>query len=93
MEKIRFIYALKNIPIPSKTFYQLTLLDKIENVIKQMRWKTNFFINRSNKTNFKEKHLVLRQKTPHHQVMICKTLKKELFDIVKFNKYKKRTDR
>ena len=30
---------MKNIPIPSKSSYQFKLLDKIENVMKRMRWQ------------------------------------------------------
>ena len=45
MEKINFNYSLKNIPVPSKSSYKLKLIDKIENVIKRMRWKAQFFIN------------------------------------------------
>ena len=30
MEKINFNYSLKNIPTPSKSSYQLKLIDKIE---------------------------------------------------------------
>lgn len=45
MEKINFNYSLKNIPIPSKKEYKLKLMEKIESVIKRMRWKAHFFIN------------------------------------------------
>ena len=42
MERIRFDRSLKNIPIPSRDSYQL--LDKIESVIKRIRWKVHFFL-------------------------------------------------
>ena len=44
MEKINCNYSLKNIPIPSKSSYQLKLIDKIESVIKRMQWKAHFFM-------------------------------------------------
>ena len=44
MEKINFNYSLKNIPVPSKSSYQLKLIDKIESVIKRMQWKAHFFV-------------------------------------------------
>ena len=52
MEKINFNYSLKNIPTPSRSSYQLKLIDKIESVIKRMRWKAFFFLkdNNSNET-------------------------------------------
>ena len=45
MEKTNYGYSLKNIPVPSKRSYNLKLIEKIESVIKQMRWKTYFFLN------------------------------------------------
>ena len=42
MEKINFNYSLKNIPIPSKSSFQLKLIDKIESVIIRMPWKAHF---------------------------------------------------
>ena len=35
---------MKNIPIPSKSSYQLKRIDKIESVIKSMRSKAQFFM-------------------------------------------------
>ena len=49
MEKINFAYSLKNIPTPDKTSYKLKFIDKIEAVIKRMRWKM-FWINNNNET-------------------------------------------
>ena len=34
---------MKNIPIPSKNAYLKRLIEKVENVIKRMRWKAFFF--------------------------------------------------
>ena len=45
MEKISCDYSLKNLPIPSKTFYNFKLIEKIQSVIKRMRWKAYFFLN------------------------------------------------
>ena len=38
------------IPIPSKRSYKLQLMDKIDQVIKRMRWKAFFYTNRSEDT-------------------------------------------
>ena len=43
MEKLQFPYSYKNIPIPSERSYLLQLTDKIELVIKRMRWKAFFY--------------------------------------------------
>ena len=48
MEKINYNYSLKNIPTPSITSYQLKLIEKVESVIKRMRWKAHFFLNGDN---------------------------------------------
>ena len=37
-------YSLKNIPIPSPTIYTTRLIEKVENLIKRMRWKAFFFL-------------------------------------------------
>ena len=52
MENINFNYSLKNIPTPSRLSYQLKLINKIESVIKRVKWKAFFFLrdNKSNKT-------------------------------------------
>ena len=43
MEKLQFDYSYKNIPIPSERNYKLQLMDKIELVIKRLRWKAHFY--------------------------------------------------
>ena len=48
MKKINYNYSLKNIPTPSITSYQLKLIEKVESVIKRMRWKAHFFLNGDN---------------------------------------------
>ena len=43
MEKFNFGYSVKNIPIPSEREYKVQLTEKIEAVIRRMRWKATFF--------------------------------------------------
>ena len=43
-EAIRFEYSLKNIPIPSRDNYLRNLIEKVESVLKRMRWKAHFFL-------------------------------------------------
>ena len=44
MRQFRFEYSLKNIPIPSKDNYLRNLIEKVESVLKRMRWKAHFFL-------------------------------------------------
>ena len=44
MRQFRFDYSLKNIPIPSQDAYLRNLIEKVENVLKRMRWKAHFFL-------------------------------------------------
>ncbi len=44
MRQFRFDYSLKNIPIPSQDAYLRNLIEKVENVLKRMRWKVHFFL-------------------------------------------------
>ena len=58
MEKIQLHYSNKNIPLLSERSYKLQLMDKIEPVIKRMRWKALFLINPSSENT---PHMVLKR--------------------------------
>ena len=47
---INFPYSMKNIPVPSKKVYLKILIDKIELLIKRIRWKALFFGNETEST-------------------------------------------
>ena len=38
-------YSMKNIPLPSATAYRKSLVEKVESVIRRMRWRAHFFLN------------------------------------------------
>ena len=38
-------YSLKNIPTPNKTLYLVKLTEKMEILVKRMRWKAHLFLN------------------------------------------------
>ena len=44
MRQFRFEYSLKNIPIPSRDNYLRNLIEKVESVLKRMRWKAHFIL-------------------------------------------------
>ena len=66
MEKIYFNYSLKNIPLPSRTSYKLQLIDKIESVIKPMRWKAHFSLNNNEKNKEEVKRETFGFKLIHY---------------------------
>ena len=49
MEKLQLQYSQKNISVPLERSYKLQLMGKIDQVIKQMRWKAVFFMKGSEK--------------------------------------------
>ena len=51
METLNYNYSFKNILTPTNTSYQLAFIEKIESVIKRMRWKVHFVLNGDNKEN------------------------------------------
>ena len=55
MEKLNFEYSLKNIQTPSDTSYKLKLTEKIESVIKRMRWKAQHFLKDDKQNESKER--------------------------------------
>ena len=42
--QVSFSYSMKNIPIPPASTYKKRLIEKVESVIKRMRWKAFFFL-------------------------------------------------
>ena len=43
-KRLNIDYSLKNIPIPSADSYKRRLIEKVESVIRRMRWKAFFFL-------------------------------------------------
>ena len=94
MERINLNYCLKNIPIPTKSAYCLKLIDKIESVIKRMRWKAFFFLtcnssnaNSNNCDNMKET-FGFKSKNHPAQINELKNFEKELLDIIPSIKFR-----
>ena len=73
--------------VPSKSSYKLKLIDKIENVIKRMRWKAHFFIN----GDFtKTETYGFKSKLYPFQIKELDTFKKDLFQLLKTVKFRNR---
>ena len=47
MERLNLGYSTKNIPFANQRNYKVQLVDKIEVLIRRMRWKASFFLCRS----------------------------------------------
>ena len=76
MEKINFNYSLKNIPTPSRSSYQLKLIDKIESAFKRMRWKAFFFEKTIIAMKPREKYLVLNPNGTLRKLQKCSVSKR-----------------
>ena len=94
MDKIYFNYSLKNIPVPSRTSYKLQLIDKIESVIKGMRWKAHFFFNNEKKNKEEVTRETFGFKSKHHpgQLKELGNFEKDLFNVVTSLKFRKLND-
>ena len=92
MEKINFNYSLKNIPTPSRSSYQLKLIDKIESVIKRMRWKAFFFLKDNNSNETARETFGFKSKRHPAQITEMQCFKKDLLDMIKSLKFRNAQD-
>ena len=92
MEKKKFDYSLKNIPLPEKRTYQLNLIEKTESALKRMRWKAHFFLSDSNQQqqNLNTYRFKSCKYLPH--ITLLDEYEKDLYDIVPSLKYRKIND-
>ena len=90
MERVKFNYSMKNIPIPSKNAYLKNLIFKLESFIKQIRWKAYLFENSNeiNKTttatNFGFKSVKTPPKNEH-----LSAFENDLYDLVRNIEFKR----
>ena len=65
-------YSMKNIPIPSEKLYKITLLEKVELLVKRMRWKAPLFENNNIRQSNPLHHIFKSRKAPpHHKDLIA----------------------
>ena len=89
MRQFRFEYSLKNIPIPSRDNYLRNFIEKVESVLKRMRWKAHFFL-KGEKTHENTNHFGLSSnKTPLTILELKPVLK--LLENIKFRNTHLRT--
>ena len=93
MEKLQLDYSYKNIPIPTERNYKLQLMDKIELVIKRMRWKAHFYNERKdakeNETHTISETYGLKSLNCPPQVRELIQFESDLLDIIKSLKFRK----
>ena len=86
MEKTIFNYSLKNIHIPTKTSYQLMLMEKIEIVIKRMWWKAHFYI-KKDPSNIAHTNYGFNTRNYRSQCKELQNFQKDLLDTIKLIKF------
>ena len=88
MEKINYNYSLKNIPTPSITSYQLKLIEKVESVIKRMRWKAHFFLNGDNTEEIRKETFGFKSRHHPPQPTELEMFEKDLLHIINLIKFR-----
>ena len=87
MDKRTFNYSLKNIGIPSEKAYTLKLIEKVEMVIKRMRWKAHFFDNeekdKENQNNIKVENYGFKSRKCPPQVKDMIQFENDLHQMIK----------
>ena len=84
MERVKFNYSMKNIPIPSKNANLKNLVFKLESFIKRIRWKTYFFENSNeiNETTTATNIRFISVKTPPKNEHLS-AFENDLYDLVR----------
>ena len=90
MERINFGYSVKNIPLTNERNYKEKLIEKIEAVIKRMRWKALFF-NEQNKVPNKSETYGLKTANCPKQVKELIPFEADLIQLAKDIKFRKTT--
>ena len=83
-------YSLKNIPYPSYHAFQLALTEKIEDVVKRLRWKALFYLDSHEDNNCakKEVYNLKSQNTPPNNKLLD-PFEADLFKLIKKVKFKR----
>ena len=88
MEKVNLGYSIKNIPIPTQKSDLLQLMEKIEMVIKRMRWKAIQFSNNEDNDSKTEWYGLKLLRTPR-PVEELTPFENQLISLVKNIKFRK----
>ena len=90
MEKLQFDYSYKNVPVPHDDEYKMQLMEKIELVIKRMRWKAHFFEeNDENEETAQPETYEIKSLNCPPPIKGLTNFENDLFNIVKSIKFRK----
>ena len=89
MDKFNFGYSTNNIPITTERQYKLKLVEKIEAVIKRMRWKAFYFEQNDTRNNSKNIYYGLASDKTPPPMRLLELFEKNLFKIVENIKFRK----
>lgn len=82
-KRVNLGYSLKNIPLPSAKEYKKVLIEKIESVVRRMRWKAHFFLKGEHEDGTdRAERFGFKSRTCPPQVPELKKFEDELYDIV-----------
>ena len=87
MEKITLNYSMKNIPIPDKTTYYI-MIEKIESLIKRIRWKAHFFLNKKDQHMDKKETFGFKTSYYPPQILELEPFEKDLCNLVNLIKFR-----
>ena len=89
MNAISFDYSLKNIPLPSKTSNIKTLVEKVESLLRRMRWKVYFFeLNQEDEDHASENFGLKSDLTPPKNESIS-LFEKDMYQLIKSIEFEK----
>ena len=83
-----YSYSIKNIALPSEKLYKTILIEKVELLIKRMRWKAHLYENSGlNKSNPLSYIFKSRKYPPQHKDLM--QFENDLLELIKSLKFKK----
>ena len=82
MDKFNFGYPTNNIPIATERQCKLKLVEKIELVMKRMRWKAFYFEKNGKRNNSKNIYYGLASDKTPPPMKLLQLFEKDLFKIV-----------
>ena len=75
-------YSLKNIPIPSPNAYRKRLIEKVESVIKRMRWRAFYFLREGENSGSAEEKFGLKSKKCPPQIEELKPFEDDMIKLI-----------
>ena len=86
--KRSYNYSAKNIPLPSEKLYKIILIEKVELVIKRMRWKAHLYESSSYEaTNPLHRLFKSRNCPPQHKYLI--QFENDIIELIKSVTFRK----